>query len=213
MDIEKLKGTWKKYTSELKEKESKGTAELRDILRQKSQQSLKKLQKNFLIEAGVNIAAIPVLFIIVVNYLEVVEPLKYYMSAFLVFLLILFLGFLYRSYLRIYRHEHFRLSLEKKLEEQIASLRNFMRIYEQITYVMYFVALIFGLLITTLDDPTDLFYKSALAIGVGLAVFFAAIRPLTKYYLKRLYGKHLASLRHYLEELKEVPLNNKDSND
>ncbi len=204
MNIEKLKGTWRKYTSELKEKESKGTAELRNILKQKSQQALKKLRKNFLIEAGVNIAAIPVLFIIVVNYLEMIEPLKYYLSAFLILLLTMFLVFLYRSYLRIYRHEHLRLPLEKKLEEQIASLRNFMLIYERITYIMYFVALLFGLLITALDDPTDFPYKSAFAIGVGLIVFFAAIRPLTKYYLKRLYGKHLSSLRQYLEELKEV---------
>jgi len=36
MDIENLKGTWKKYTSELNEKKAKGTAELRDILRQKA---------------------------------------------------------------------------------------------------------------------------------------------------------------------------------
>ena len=159
MDIDKLKGSWKKYTSELRYKESKGTAELRDILRQKSQQSLKKLRKNFLIEAGVNIAAIPVLFIIVVNYLDVIEPLKYYLSAFLVLLLLMFLGFLYRSYLRIYRHEHLRLPLEKKLEEQIVSLRNFMLIYERITYIMYFVALLFGLLITTLNDLTYLPYN------------------------------------------------------
>ena len=204
MDIENLKGTWKKYTSELNEKKAKGTAELRDILRQKSQQSLKKLRMNFLIEAGLNIAAIPVLFVIVVNGLTVIEPLKYYLSLFLGVLLVMFLVFLYRSYTRIYRYEHYRLPLEEKLEEQIRTLKEFTNRYERITYILYFVALLFGLLITTLDDLTDLAYKSAFAAAVGLLVFFVAIKPLTKRYLKRLYGKHLHALRHYLEELNEI---------
>mgnify|MGYP006292015703 FL=1 len=204
MDIDKLKGTWKKYTSELKEKEAKETSELREILRQKSQHALTKLRKNFLIEAGVNIAAIPVLFIIVVNELVLIEPLMYYLSFFLVLLLAVFLIFLYRSYTRIYRYERLRLPLEKKLEEQTYALKEFMRKYERITYILYFVALVFGLFITTLNDLTELAWKSAFAIGVGLLVFFAAIRPLTKYYLNKLYGKHLQSLRQYFEELHEI---------
>ncbi|MCF8335148.1 MAG: hypothetical protein K9H65_00970 [Bacteroidales bacterium] len=213
MDIEKLKWSWKKYTSELKEKEVKETSELKEILRQKSQHALTKLRKNFLIEAGVNIAAIPVLFIIVVNGLVMVEPLKYYLSFFLVFLVVMFLIFLYRSYTRIYRYENFRLPLEEKLEEQIFALKKFMRKYERISYILYFVAIIFGLLTTTINDPTELVYKSVFAIVVGLLVFFVAIKPLTKYYLNRLYGRHLQSLRQYLDELKEITIDKNHSND
>ncbi|MEF8844792.1 MAG: hypothetical protein V5A59_04905 [Bacteroidales bacterium] len=205
MDIDKLKGSWKKYTSELRDKEGKGTPELREILRQKSQYALKRLRKNFLIEAGVNIAAIPVLFIVVVNGLVMIEPLRYYLSFFLLVLLAIFLVFLYRSYIRIYRYEHFRLPLDKKLEEQTNALKEFMRKYERIAYILYFVALGLGVFITSLNDLTDLAWKSAFAAGVGLLVFFTAIKPLTKYYLKKLYGKHLYALRQYLEELKEVP--------
>ena len=210
MDIDKLKGTWKKYTSELRAKETKETSELREILGQKSQQSLKKLRKNFLLEAGMNIAAIPVLFIIIVNGLAIVEPIKYYFTLFLVVLLVMFMIFLYGSYKHIYRYEHLRLSLENKLDEQIYAIKEFMRKYAKITYMLYFVALIFGLLITTLGDFTGLPYKAAIAIGVGLLVFFLAIKPFTRYYLNKLYGKHLISLRQYLEELNEISSNKKD---
>ncbi|MGM0531792.1 MAG: hypothetical protein ACQER7_10610 [Bacteroidota bacterium] len=213
MDIEKLKGSWKKYTSELNEKEGKETSELREILRQKCQYALRKLRKNFLIEAGVNVAAIPVLFIIVVNGLVMIEPLRYYLSFFLVVLLAIFLIFLYRSYIRIYRYEHFRLPLEKKLEEQTYALKEFMRKYERITYILYFVALILGVFITSLNDLTELAWKSAFATGVGLLVFFVGVKPFTKYYLKKLYGKHLYALRQYLEELNEIPINEDQSND
>lgn len=213
MDIDKLKGSWKKYTSELRDKEGKETPELREILRQKCQHALTKLRKNFLIEAGVNIAAIPVLFIIVVNGLVMMEPLRYYLSFFLLVLLAIFLVFLYRSYIRIYRYEHFRLPLEKKLEEQTSALKEFMRKYERITYILYFVALGMGVFITSLNDLTDLAWKSAFAAGVGLLVFFLAIKPLTKYYLNKLYGKHLAALRQYLGELNEITIDKTHSDD
>ncbi|MFP4621433.1 MAG: hypothetical protein ACLFM7_08990 [Bacteroidales bacterium] len=204
MDIEKLKGAWKKYTSELKKREAKGTEELRGILKQKSQHALIRLRKNFLIEAGLNIAAIPVLFIIVMNGFEVGVPLKYFIGFFLIVLLVMFLVFLYRSYMRIYRYEHYRLTLEKKLEEQIHALKKFRNRYEQITYIMYFVALVSGLLLIMPFNPAVLTSEFAFATGAGVLIFFVLIKPLTKYYLKRLYGKHLHALQMYLDELSDV---------
>jgi membrane protein implicated in regulation of membrane protease activity len=213
MDIEKLKGTWKKYTSELKEKQVKGKEELREILKQKSQQSLRKLRINFLIEGGINIAAIPVIFLIVINEMVLLEPLKYYLSGFLVLLLVMFLVFLYHSYANIYRHERFRLSLEKKLQEQSTALMTFMRNYTKITYALYFVALVYSLLIISLNNFSELALKAGLGLLIGLVIFFAVIKPLTRYYLKKLYGKHLDALEQYLSELNGKSFNKKEPND
>jgi MFS family permease len=203
MDIDRLKGAWRSYTAGLKERGAKGTGELRDILSRKSQQSLQRLRKNFLIEAGINVAAIPVVLIIVLSQFGQVGDHRYYLSAFLAFLLVGFLLFLYRSYMRIFRYEQLELSLEKKLWNQIIRLQSFMRNYAVIGYVLYFLAFVVSLLISAYNNLLDEWPRLSIGLGIGIVVFFLLVRPLTRYYLKRLYGRHLDSLRRYLEELNE----------
>jgi len=201
MDIEKLKGAWKSYTNDLRERGSKNTSELREMLSRKSEQSLRRLRKNFLIEAGINLAAIPLVLIIVINQYAQVGDHRYYLSGFLVLLLLAFLGFLYSSYMRIYRYEQLDLPLEQKLEEQVKRLRVFMKNYAGIGYILYFVVFIVSLLVSAYDNVMGALPRLGVGLLIAVILFFVLVRPLVRYYLKRLYGRHLDSLTRYLNEL------------
>ena len=203
MDIERLKGAWKSYTDDLREQGSKNTSELREILSRKSEQSLRRLRKNFFIEAGINLAAIPIVLVIVINQFAQVGDYRYYLSGFLVLLLLAFLVFLYNSYMKIFRYEQLDMPLEKKLEEQVKRLKLFMKNYAVIGYILYFVVFVVGLLVSAYNNLTGELPRLAVGILIALALFFSVIRPLIRYYLKRLYGKHLDSLISYLNELQE----------
>ncbi len=203
MDIDKLKGAWKSYTDRLEEHGSKNTGELREILSRKSEQSLRKLRKNFLIEAGINLAAIPMVLVIVINQFGQVGDHRYYLSGLLVLLLLAFLGFLYNSYIKIYRYEHLDYPLEQKLEEQVERLRRFMKNYAVIGYILYFIVYIVSLLVSAYDNVTGELPRLGVGLLIGVGLFFVLIRPLIRYYLKRLYGRHLDSLIQYLKELNE----------
>lgn len=203
MDIDRLKGAWKSYTADLKEKSTKGTEELRDILSRKCQHSLRRLRKNFLIEAGVNVAAIPLVLLIIISQFTQVGDHRYYLSGFLVLLLIGFLGFLYHSYMKIFRYEHLELSLEKKLENQIQNLRIFIRNYAVIGYLLYFLAFVVSLLISVYDNLAGELPRLGIGTLLGVVLFFVLVRPVVRYYLKKLYGRHLDALKEYLEELND----------
>jgi MFS family permease len=203
MDIERLKGAWKSYTDGLKEQGSKNTSELREILSRKSEQSLRRLRKNFFIEAGINLAAIPIVLVIVINQFAQVGDHRYYLSGFLVLLLLAFLVFLYNSYMKIFRYEQLDMPLEQKLEEQVKRLKLFMKNYAVIGYILYFLVFVAGLLVSAYNNLTGELPRLGVGILIALALFFSVIRPMIRYYLKRLYGKHLDSLTSYLNELQE----------
>jgi len=203
MDIDRLKGAWKTYTADLKEKGTKGTEELRNILSRKSQHSLRRLRKNFLIEAGINLAAIPFVLIIIISQFTQVEDHRYYLSGFLVLLLMGFLGFLYHSFMKIFRYEHLELPLEEKLEKQIRNLRLFIRSYAVIGYFLYFLAFLVSLLISAYDNLVGEFPRLGIGTLLGVLLFFVLVRPVVRYYLKKLYGRHLDALKGYLEELND----------
>lgn len=213
MDIEKLKGAWKSYTDDLRERGSKNASELREILSRKSEQSLRRLRRNFLIEAGINLAAIPLVLIIVINQYAQVGDHRYYLSGFLVLLLLAFLGFLYNSYMRIYRYENLELPLEQKLEQQVKRLRIFMKNYAMIGYLLYFLVFVVSLLVSAYDDVMGELPRLGVGLLVSVVLFFALVRPLVRYYLKRLYGRHLDSLTEYLNELHEESSITQEQND
>jgi len=213
MDIEKLKGAWKNYTDDLRERGSRSTSELREILSRKSEQSLRRLRKNFLIEAGINLAAIPLVLIIVINEYAQVGDHRYYLSGFLVLLLLAFLGFLYNSYMRIYRYENLELPLEQKLEEQVQRLRIFMKNYAVIGYILYFLVFVVSLLVSAYNNLTQELPRLGVGLLVAVLLFFTLIRPLTRWYLKRLYGRHLDSLTGYLKELHDESSITQEQND
>ena len=213
MDIEKLKGAWKSYTEDLRERGSKNASELREILSRKSEQSLRRLRKNFLIEAGINLAAIPLVLIIVINQYAQVGDHRYYLSGFLVLLLLAFLGFLYNSYMRIYRYENLELSLEQKLEEQVKRLKKFMSSYAVIGYILYFLVFVVSLLVNAYQNLMEELPRLGLGLLIAVILFFLLIRPLMRWYLKRLYGRHLDSLTGYLNELHDESSINQEQND
>jgi len=203
MDIDRLKGAWKTYTADLREKGTKGTEELRSILSRKSQHSLRRLRKNFLIEAGINVAAIPLVLIIVISRFAQVGDHRYYLSGFLVLLLLGFLVFLYRSYMQIFRYEHLKWPLEKKLENQIQNLYIFIRNYAVIGYFLYFLAFVVSLLISAHDNLAGEWLRLGIGSLLGAVLFFVLVRPVVRFYLKKLYGRHLEALKGYREELND----------
>ncbi|MFO8234825.1 MAG: hypothetical protein R6U04_05420 [Bacteroidales bacterium] len=203
MDIEKLKGSWKKYTSEFQSRHFKNADDLDEILEKKSQQSLRLLKRNFFIEAGLNILLIPIILLVFVKSGLLEGTLNVVFTAIIFLILLVFLSYLYGSYRKIYKYENYNLSLKEKLEQQIDRLESFTRYYYKFLYVAYFIALIVGLSFDLPDDNTKVLFIVAIGAALGLLLFFIVVRPLAKMYVNKLYKRHILSLKQCLRELEE----------
>ncbi|MGM0497108.1 MAG: hypothetical protein ACQESJ_04270 [Bacteroidota bacterium] len=203
MDIENLKGSWNKYASKLRNDGHKGQGELEEILVKRSQKSLRLLRRNFFIEAGLNIFILPVVLFFVLRSDFVIQPFDFIFSALFIGILIAFLIYMYRSYMRIYQYEDTGFQLSYKLNRQVLRLEKFIRNYYKFVYIAYFLGLIFGLSTELPEDNMSIIIKMGSGILFGIVVLFLIVRPLLKLYIKKLYGSHLESLKMCLTELEE----------
>ena len=203
MDIEKLKGSWKKYTSSLSNMDYKDEEDLKKILIRRSQKSLKILRRNFFIEAGLNILIVPLILVFILSTDFADKPFNLIFSGFVVLILIVFLYYLYRSYKNIYRYEYHGLHLKDKLKEQIARLEKFIKDYYIFLYFTYFMALVLGLFSELPEDIGSFLIRFGIGIALGLGLFFLVLRPFAKFYIRKLYGYHLKSLKNCLAELED----------
>lgn len=203
MDIDKLKGTWKRFTDDLNEKDHQTEGKLNQLLEKKRQDSIRKLRKNFFLDAGFNVAAIPVFLLILLNQSFDAAKVKYVFMGFVFIVLIGFLIYLYLTYKNIYQIGHYNMTLEHKLRQQIESLTRFIHAYFRITYVIYFFALILGLGLFYQQEFSEFLMRFVVGMGIGIVLFFLLIRPFTRYYIRKQYRKHLDALKSYLNELSE----------
>ena len=203
MDIEKLKGSWNKYASKLSNDGDKELGELEEILVKKSQKSLRLLRRNFFIEAGINIFILPVIIYFILNSDFMIQPFDFIFSAFVGIILIVFLIHMYKSYKKIYQYEDTGLQLAYKLRNQVIRLERFIRDYYKFSYVAYSLGFIFGLSAELPEETTLIIIDMGGGILFGVIFLFLVVRPLMKFYIKKLYGKHLESLKSFLSELEE----------
>ncbi len=202
MDIENLKGKWKNYTAEFQNKDLGDKDELIKKIHKKSQQSLKKLRKNFFLEAGINILAIPILLLFVFDNLYENHTYNLIFIVVIAAAVIAFFIYLFLVYKRIYRLEDTGLSLQEKLEKQVYHLRTFINYYYKISYILFFVILAMAFFIDFPGSLKDWIISIAGILIIGVGMFFLLLRPITKFYIRKLYGNHLQALEQYLDELK-----------
>jgi len=207
MDIDKLKGAWNKYASRLNEQGHK-EQELSEILQVRSQKSLKKLRRNFFIEAGTNILLVPLIVFLILQSDFVKEPFGLVFSVIIGSLIVIFLFYLYQSYIKIYQYEDHGYRLKEKLAIQISRLEKFIRDYYTFMYVAYSCGLVVGILMTLAEKKTHTIIDVGVGVLFGAAILFLVVRPLAKRYIKKLYGSHLESLKSCLSEIEE---NNNES--
>jgi len=203
MDIDKLKASWNKYASKLDDEGHKGQGELEKILVKRSQKSLRLLRRNFFIEAGLNIFILPVIIYFILKSDFVTPPFDMIFSALLSVTLIVFIIYMYRSYMKIYQYEDTGLQLAYKLNKQVRRLERFIRDYYKFIYVAYSLGLIFGLSTEMPENSVSIIIEMGGGILFGVIFLFLIVRPLMKLYIKKLYGSHLKSLKNCLSELKE----------
>jgi len=203
MDIEKLKGSWNRYTSKFSDKAHE-EKELEAILMKKSQDSLRKLRRNFIIEAGLNILIAPVIVYLIIKSSLFGEPFDWIFSGIVTLLMLVFLGYMYDSYKRIYQYEDTGTPLKEKLKNQVARLEKFIKDYYLFVYAGYFLGLFFGFSSSIPREAVSMSIELGVAILVGLLGLFFLVRPLSKKYLKKLYGAHVESLKACLAELMEI---------
>jgi hypothetical protein len=202
MDIDKLKGAWNRYASSLNEKEHK-EQELSEILRARSQKSLKKLRRNFFIEAGTNILLVPVIVFLVLQSDFVKPPFGLIFSIVIGLLIVIFLFYLYKSYQKIYQYEDRGYQLKEKLSIQVNRLEKFIRDYYIFMYVAYTFGLFVGIFMTLAENQIHALIDIGFGVLFGGVILFLVVRPLAKRYIKKLYGSHLESLKTCLSELED----------
>ncbi|MFW5962804.1 MAG: hypothetical protein ACOCRW_00280 [Bacteroidota bacterium] len=201
MDIDKLKGSWKKYTADFQSKELKNTDDLKEILKRRSQKTLKLLRRNFFIEAGLNILIIPLILLFFIKSGLLEGSLNNVFIGVILVILIIFLWYLFDAYRKIYKYEHYSLSLKEKLTHQVKSLETFIKNYYRFLYITYFLVLIVGVGFDLPEENTRMLLSIGFGVAVGLILFFLILRPLARMYVNKLYKKHILSLKKCMEEL------------
>ena len=76
-----------------------------------------------------------------------------------------------------------------------------MKNYAVIGYILYFLVFVVSLLVSAYNDVMGELPRLGVGLLIAVVLFFALVRPLVRYYLKWLYGRHLNSLTGYLNEL------------
>jgi hypothetical protein len=213
MDIEKLKGSWQRYTNSLNNKDQKDEGDLKKILVKRSQRSLRLLQRNFFIEAGLNVLLIPLIVLFILNSDFMRAPYDLYFSALVVLILLVFLYYMYDSYKKIYRYENSGLQLKDKLKEQIGRIEKFIRDYYRFLYGAYFLGLLFGLSSELPGEIVSILIRLGVGLAFGVGILFLILKPFARFYIRKLYGAHLESLKRCLSELEDNLNENNNEDD
>lgn len=206
MDSNDIKSIWKKHTDEKIEKDKLSEDELNKMRSAKSQSIIRKIKNGIVFELTIS-----ALMIIIISYFLRMD-LHIVMEISIVFLDIIFLFLLgvYIQYLRtVQKHEIDAINLKSNLEQLIEEIERILRFLFISSVILVPLGGMFGYIVGFFlgagEDAVEVFRSTenlilfpVIILGITIIGF-----PLTKWYLKLLYGRHLAILKDTLQELME----------
>ncbi len=202
MELDDLKNIWQKSEG-FKPKQEE---EISSMLRRRSKSIITKLKWSVWFELTFTILA--GLFLLYYSFTIPDGALRWTFMAFL----LMFLGYAiyYVKKIRIlHRFEEGRENIKMNLENLINDLEAYLKFYEKSYSIMYPIYTVLVFLFVIIDRGIDQFiealkdWKMILYILLLIGVFLVSSLWFTKWYLNKLYGKHLKKLKELLSDLQE----------
>ena len=139
-------------------------------------------------------------------------PVTILFIAALVFIFIPYLFYYIKKYNELNKFSIFHNDIKTSLQSLILQLEKFLKIYFYGSLILAPFSVFISALACLYEMKAlgyllyfDEFSKPTLAIILSFALVFTLLSyPILKWYLRKLYGQHIETLKEYLKELEEV---------
>lgn len=200
MKLDELKGIWENYTEDTPKMEQE---ELETLLKGRTKTALQKIQRNIRLEGGVL-----VLFILVFSVLSFIN-FGFYQKIIAISLIaisMLYITFYVYVSQKLNKILFIHQNLKQALEKLISLMNKFSKIYLYSTIILTpfsFSAGFFYTYFAKKGIETDVPMNVIWFVIGGIFVMMLLIYPLTKWILRKLYGKYLERLKDAYQELND----------
>ncbi|MFN8282766.1 MAG: hypothetical protein U0U67_06095 [Chitinophagales bacterium] len=210
VELDNLKDIWKQQVERNLDKQNIDKAEIERLMKGRSTSILEKLKRNLLLEIA--LFGICLVLVAAVPFYFKSRPVTLLFVAAIVFIFIPYFIYYIKKYNELRRFSVFHNDIKTSLQSLILQLEKFLKIY-------FYGSLIlapFSVFISTLACLYEMkalgfllyfdeFSKPTLAMILSFALLFTLISyPILKWYLRKLYGQHVETLKSYLKEMDEV---------
>lgn len=200
MELDNLKQAWKDQATAPADK---GEEQILSMLRKKSQSPIARIKRNLRWE----LIAVVVLYVSTIVYYISANHGRYWELAILLFIVgAVFILYYYQKNKLLNQMECVVCEVRSNLQRQVNTLEKYIRFYFLagviITPICYFITAIIVAYKSnfTLSNNTGFLVW---LIGVGIVLTFG-LYFLNRWYVNRLYGRHVKKLRKLLEETEEI---------
>lgn len=199
MDLDNLKNVWKEQEAANVPDSEK---DIISMLGKKSQRPIARMKRNLFWE----LIAVVILYVLAISFFVMDQGGRYWENALLLFLIgIVFLIYYYYKNRLLKQMECVSCEVRSNLEMQVSTLEKFIKFYFRagvaITPIAYYVSGFVVLYKSAigLNAPANLLY---VFVGTGVLITIASYY-LNKWYVKKLYGQHVAKLKELLGQMEE----------
>lgn len=199
MDLDNLKNVWKEQEAANVPDSEK---DIISMLGKKSQRPIARMKRNLFWE----LIAVVILYVLAISFFVMDQGGRYWENALLLFLIgIVFLIYYYYKNRLLKQMECVSCEVRSNLEMQVSTLEKFIKFYFRagvaITPIAYYVSGFVVLYKSAigLNAPANLLY---VFLGTGVLITIASYY-LNKWYVKKLYGQHVAKLKELLGQMEE----------
>jgi hypothetical protein len=209
MELDSLKEIWKE--TDMKQPVAVANEEIAAMLNKSSSNPIARMIRNVLVET----ILIIVLFGAVAAYYFIAYNGRFSTIAWVYVVLAAFCTFYYyRKWKLLHNMQCIACQVKSNLKKQVNTLEKYLRLYffwgtAMVPIVFIFLALLFyyqfpqGTLRPVLPPPAEITVTTWVAWTAFLVVFTIIAWYGNRYYVKRLYGKHIQQLKRLLEQMEE----------
>lgn len=210
VELENLKDIWKQHIDPTIDKQNIEKQEIEHLLKGRSTSILEKLKRNLLLEIAMFVVCL--LLVAAVPFYFNSTPVTILFIAALVFIFIPYLFYYIKKYNELNKFSIFHNDIKTSLQSLILQLEKFLKIYFYGSLILAPFSVFISALACLYEMKAlgyllyfDEFSKPTLAIILSFALVFTLLSyPILKWYLRKLYGQHIETLKAYLRELEEV---------
>lgn len=209
MDLDKLKSVWQ-YESPVEQKQDE---ELRSLLQKPSISPVAKMKKNLLMEL---ILVIITYSMLILYYFIAFSGRMWEISIFMIVIALIFIMYYFRKNKLLNEMQCLSCEVKSNLERQVKTLEKYVRFYLVTGTILVPLAFFFFAAIIYYKFPVTA-KNSIFFTGPGnplwrvLLVWIAVTTALTlliyylnKWYVQKLYGRHIQKLKEMLHEMEDV---------
>ena len=200
MELESLKEIWNKPLPS--EKEVSGE-EIRQILRRQSKSAIGKMKRNLMIELALMVL---IYVYAVIRYDKLMPELQWFIIGIEIIYLVYF-GIKYRL---LSRMEQPASEVRSSLQKQLNTLENLLHFYLWSGLLLIPIAALGSFWIGyTYSNPVEFSRDNSLLLITSFVILVASLLiciPIfffTKWYIRKLYGRHIEKLKNMMNELSE----------